>query len=321
MVRTIRPMSYGGPEVLDLVEAPIPVPAAGQVVVRVKAAGVNPVDWKLYSGSFHAIDDRYKDEAGVRPDGLPRIGLECAGVVTAVGEHVSGVSAGDDVIAYPVTGAYADYVVANAGSLISKPDAVDWPVAGALMLTGTTAVHTLHAAGVQAGDHVLIHGGSGGVGLMAVQLAVDLGAAVIATASEGNHELLSSLGATPVTYGLGLIDRVRAAAPEGIDAALDLIGTEEALDTSLELTDKPDRIASIAGGPRRAEEGIKVIGNQPGADLGTEVRAAARPELVRKLIEGRLRVIIAATYPLEAAAEAHRAGIGGHAPGRLVLLP
>jgi NADPH:quinone reductase-like Zn-dependent oxidoreductase len=321
MARTIRPSSYGGPEVLELVDVPVPAPAAGQVVVEVRAAGVNPIDWKLYSGSFHAIDDRYKDEAGVGADALPRIGLECAGVVTAVGAEVGGVSVGDEVIVHPVTGAYADYVVATAGSLTGKPDTVDWPVAGALMLTGTTAAHTLHAAGVRPGDRVLIHGGSGGVGLMAVQLAADLGATVIATASEANHELLRGLGASPVTYGPGLIDRVRAAAPEGIDAALDLVGTEEALDTSLELVGDPDRIASIAGGPRRATEGIKVIGNQPGADLGTEVRAAARPGLVEKLVQGRLRVIIAGTFPLEEAAEAHRAGITGHAPGKLILLP
>ncbi|MFG1608091.1 NADP-dependent oxidoreductase [Actinoplanes sp. NPDC049265] len=314
-------MSHGVPEVLDLVEVPIPVPAADQVVVRVKAAGVNPIDWKLYSGSFHAIDDKYRDEAGVGADALPRIGLECAGVVTAVGEERGEVSIGDEVIVYPVTGAYADYVVANPGSLISKPKLVDWPAAGALMLTGTTAAHTLHAAGVRPADRVLIHGGSGGVGLMAVQLAADLGATVIATASEANHELLRGLGARPVTYGPGLIDRVRAAAPEGIDAALDLIGTDEALDTSLELVGNPDRVASIAGGPRRAEQGLKVIGNQPGADLGTEIRAAARPQLVEKLVQGRLRVVIAGTYPLEKAAEAHRAGIVGHAPGKLVLLP
>ena len=259
-------------DVLDVVEVPVPAPPAAHVVVRVKAAGVNPIDWKLYSGAFHAIDDKHKAEVGVSADALPRLGLECAGIITAVGEKVSGVSVGDEVIVYPVSGAYADYVVANAGSLIHKPKTVDWPAAGALMLTGTTAAHTLHAAAVRPGEHVLIHGGSGGVGLMAVQLAVDLGAAVTATASETNHELLRSLGATPVTYGRGLIDRVRAAAPEGIDAALDLIGTEEALDTSLELVANPQRIASIAGGPRRATEGIKVIGNQPGADLGTEVR-------------------------------------------------
>ncbi|MGW4059529.1 NADP-dependent oxidoreductase [Amycolatopsis sp. NPDC004747] len=321
MARTIRPMSYGGPEVLDLVEVPVPVPAADQVVVRVRAAGVNPIDWKLYSGSFHAIDDKHKAEAGVSAEALPRIGLECAGVVTAVGAKLEGVSIGDEVIVHPVTGAYADYVVAGAGSLIGKPAAVDWPVAGALMLAGTTAAHTLHAAGVRPGDRVLIHGGSGGVGLMAVQLAVDLGATAIATASEANHELLHRLGATPVAYGPGLADRVRAAAPGGVDAALDLAGTEEALDTSLELVGHPDRIASIAGSDRRVTEGVKVIGNQPGADLGTEVRAAARPDLVEKLVEGRLRVVIAGTYPLEKAAEAHRAGLGGHAPGKLVLLP
>jgi len=109
--------------------------------------------------------ERSANGVGTSPrPALPRIGLECAGIVTAVGEKLSGVSVGDEVIVYPVTGAYADYVVATTGSLISKPHAVDWPVAGGLMLAGTTAAHTLHAAGVRPGDHVLIHGGSGGVG-------------------------------------------------------------------------------------------------------------------------------------------------------------
>ena len=321
MARIVRPTAYGSPDVLDLFEVGIPEPASDQVVVRVKAAGVNPIDWKLYSGTFHKIDDKYKDEAGSDVESLPRIGLECAGVVTAIGKDVIDVLVGDEVIVYPVTSAYADYVTAPTSSLTPKPAGLEWAQAGAMMLTGTTAAHALHAAGVQAGETVLIHGGSGGVGLMAIQLAVDLGAHVVATASEANHELLRNLGAIPITYGPGLLDRARAAAPDGVDAALDLIGTDEALDTSLALVGNPSRIASIAGGPRRAQEGVKILGNAPGADMGAEVRAAARTDLAAKAGAGQLRIIVDATYPLEKAADAHRSGITGHAPGKLVLLP
>lgn len=321
MSRIVRPTAYGSPDVLAVVEVPIPQPGPGQVAVQVRAAGVNPIDWKLYSGAFHKIDDKHRDDAGVDLAALPKIGLECAGIVTAVGADVSDVQVGDHVIVYPVAAAYADYVIAPVSSLIAKPAALDWPQAGALMLAGTTAAHALSAAAVQVKDTVLIHGGSGGVGLMAIQLAVRLGATVVATAAAANHQLLQSLGAIPVTYGAGLLARVQAAAPNGIDAALDLIGTDEALDTSLELITNPSRIASIAGGPRRAEEGVKVLGNQPGADMGAEVRAAARFELATEAGAGHLRVIVAATYPLESAAKAHRAGLAGHTPGKLVLLP
>ncbi len=321
MARIVRPTAFGGPDVLDVFDVPVPTPASGQVVVQVKAAGVNPIDWKLYSGAFHRVDDKHKDEAGVDTESLPKIGLECAGVVTAIGADVTDAQVGDEVIVYPVTAAYADYVVASTTSLIPKPSALDWPQAGALMLTGATATHALHAAGVQPDDTVLIHGGSGGVGLIAVQLAVSLGATVIATAAEANHDLLRSLGATPVTYGDGLLARVKAAAPQGVTAALDLIGTDEALDTSLALVKAPARIASIAGGPRRAQEGAKILGNAPGADMGTDIRQAARPDLAAKAGAGQLHVIIDTTYPLDRAADAHRAGIAGHAPGKLVLIP
>ena len=321
MPRIIRPSEYGGPEVLRVTHNPVPEPAPGQVVVQVKAAGVNPIDWKLYSGAFHKVDDKHKDDAGIDADSLPKIGLECAGVVTALGAEVTDATVGDEVIVYPVVSAYADFVVVPTGSLIPKPAPLDWAQAGSLMLAGTTAVHALHAAGVQSGDTVLIHGGSGGVGLMAIQLAVDLGATVVATAAEANHELLRSLGAVAVSYGPGLLDRARAAAPSGFDAALDLVGTDEALDTSLALIGDPGRIASIAGGPRRAQEGVKVLGNAPGADTGTEIRQAARADLAARAGTGALRVIVDTTYPLDHAADAHRAGLAGHAPGKLVLIP
>ncbi len=324
MARTVRPTAFGTPDVLETASVPVPWPAADEVVARVRAAGVNPIDWKLYSGAFHAVDDRHKGAAGVI-GALPRLGLECAGVVTTVGAEAaeSGVGArvGDEVIVYPVTGAYADYVTAPVTSLIPKPAGLDWPEAGSLMLAGTTAAHTLDATGVGPGDTVLVHGGSGGVGLMAVQLAVALGATVIATAAERNHALLRGLGALPVSYGPGLLDRVRAAAPDGVTAAIDCVGTDEALDTSVELVADRRRIASITGTDRRVTAGIKIIGNGPGQDAGTELRHAARAGLAARAGKGELRVLVAAVFPLSEAARAHRAGAAGHAPGKLVLVP
>lgn len=321
MSRMIRPTAYGSPDVLAITTVPIPDAEPGHVVVRVKAAGVNPIDWKLYSGTFHTATGSPEDATGARTHLLPGVGLECAGVVVAVGSDVNNVKIGDEVIVHPVTAAYADYVIAPTTSLTDKPATVDWPQAGALMLAGTTAAHALHAVEIRAGDTLLIHGGSGGVGLMAIQLAVDIGATVVATAARANHELLGQLGARAVTYGPGLIDRIQAAAPDGVDAALDLVGTDEALDTSVALVSDPNRIACIAGGPRRAELGAKILGNAPGADKGTEVRQAARQELAAKAGAGQLRVIIDTTYSLDSAAEAHRAGIRGHAPGKLVIIP
>ncbi|MCU1648538.1 MAG: putative Zn-dependent oxidoreductase [Nocardia sp.] len=320
MSRIVRPTAYGTPDVLAVTEVPTPRAAAGGVVVEVRAAGVNPIDWKIYSGAFHAVDENHKDAAGVAAS-MPSIGLECAGVVTEVGADVTGVQVGDEVIVYPVTAAYADYVTAPATSIFPKPAGIGWAEAGSLMLTGTTAVHALHAAGVGAGDTVLVHGGAGGVGLMGVQLATAQGATVIATAAERNHALLRELGAIPVAYGPGLVDRVKSVAPQGITAAVDFAGSDEALDVSLELVADRARIASIAGSPRRATTGIKLLGYGPGQDAGTEIRAAARGELVERAGSGALRVIVDATFPLTEAAKAHEVGIAGHAPGKLVLIP
>lgn len=320
MPRLVRPTAYGPPDVLAVTEVPMPRAAAGGVVVSVRAAGVNPIDWKLYSGAFHAVDEDHKDAAGVAAS-MPLLGLECAGVVTEVGAGVTGVQAGDDVIVYPVTAAYADYVTAPAASIFAKPAGLGWAEAGSLMLTGTTAVHALHAAGAGPGDTLLIHGGAGGVGLMGVQLAIAQGATVIATAAERNHALLREFGATPVVYGPGLAGRVRAAAPQGVSAAVDFAGTGEALDVSLELVADRARIASIAGPPRRAEAGIKLLGYGPGQDPGTELRGAARLDLVERAGTGALRVVIDTSFPLGDVVKAHEAGMAGHAPGKLVLIP
>jgi NADPH:quinone reductase-like Zn-dependent oxidoreductase len=320
MPRIVRATAYGTPDVLAVTEVAMPRAAVDGVVVNVRAAGVNPIDWKLYSGGFHAVDDDHKDAAGISSS-MPSIGLECAGVVTEVGADATDVQVGDEVIVYPVTAAYADYVTAPVTSIFAKPAGLGWAEAGSLMLTSTTAVHALHAAGVGPGDTVLIHGGAGGVGLMGVQLAVARGATVIATAAKRNHVLLLELGAIPVVYGPGLADRVRDAAPQGVSAAVDFAGTDEALDVSLELVADRTRIASIAGSPRRAEAGIKLLGYGPGQDPGTELRSTARGELVERAGSGALRVIVDTSFPLADAAQAHKAGIAGHAPGKLVLIP
>jgi NADPH:quinone reductase len=173
----------------------------------------------------------------------------------------------------------------------------------------------------QDGDTVLVHGGSGGVGLMAVQLAALRGATVVATASPARHDLLREFGAVPVAYGPGLADQVRAAAPGGVDAALDLVGTDEAMDTSLALVADRARIATIAGFARGQREGVKVLGGAPGADPGTEIREAARLDLAQLVQEKKLRVIVSQTFPLADVADAHRALITGHAVGKMALIP
>jgi len=189
------------------------------------------------------------------------------------------------------------------------------------MLAGATAWHALAATDVQKGDTVLIHGAAGGVGLMAVQLAAARGANIVATASPARHDLLRGLGTAPVAYGAGLAERVRATAPGGVDAALDLVGTEEAVDVSLAVVADRGRIATIVAVPRGLQAGIKVLGGAPGADPGTEIRAAARLELARYAQDGRLKVFVTQTFPLADAAAAHHAIMTGHTTGKIALIP
>jgi NADPH:quinone reductase-like Zn-dependent oxidoreductase len=313
MARVVVATAFGGPEVLSVVEQAVEGPVADEVRVAVRAAGINPIDWKLYSGSMGT------DAA------LPmRLGFEAAGVVTEVGAEAVGpagpVAVGDEVIAYRVDGGYADELLVPASAVVPKPAAMSWEAAGGLMLAGATAVHALAAARVGAGETVLVHAAAGGVGLMVVQIAVARGARVIGTASERNHEYLRELGAEPTTYGEGLADRVRALAPDGVAAAIDCIGTDEAVDVSLELIDDRDRIVSIAAFPRGSEVGIKMIGGGPGADPGTELRNAARLQLTELVEQGKLSVR-ARSFALDDVAEAHRAGQAGHVTGKLVLVP
>ena len=313
MSRAVVATAYGGPEVLSVVDVEVPAPGPGEVLLDVRAAGVNPIDWKSYSGAF-----------GTDPTRLPiRLGREVAGVVVAVGPGVDDTPVGDEVIATGVGGGYAELVLVPAARVAPKPAQVSWAEASGLLLTGGTAVHTLEATGVGPGDVVLVHGASGSVGRFVVQLARLRGAQVVATASEATHADLRALGAVPVTYGPGLADRVRDAAGAlgPVTVAIDAVGTDEALDVSVELVADRSRIATIAGFGRAGELGIQLLGAGPGADPGTAIRAAAVQQLVELAADGLLRVKVARTYPLEDAAQAHRDSIAGHARGKLVLLP
>lgn len=315
MSEAVVASAYGGPEVLSVIDVTVPEPGPGQVRIAVRAAGVNPFDLKMYSGAF-----------GTDPAKLPmRLGAEAAGVVTAVGTDATGpagpVQVGDEVIAYRAPGAYAAELVVAASSVVPKPAGLSWEQAGGLMVVGATAVHVLEAISLSKDETVLIHGAAGGVGLIAVQLAVARGATVLGTASPARHDLLRDLGAIPIAYGPGLADRVRAAVPEGVQAAADLVGTDEAVDVSVELVADRSRIATIAGFGRGAEAGIKLLGGGPGADPGTDVRAAARLQLTEAVEAGRLRVLIAGSHPLREAAAAHRQIMTGHTSGKVVLVP
>jgi len=312
MARVVVATAFGGPEVLSIVDQDVSGPGAGEVRLSVRAAGINPVDWKRYGGSMGS------------GAGFPmRLGFEAAGVVVEVGDDAVGpagpVNVGDEVIAFRIDGGYAEEVVVAASSVLPKPAALSWEAAGGLMLAGATAVHALTATAVSAGETVLVHAAAGGVGLMAVQLALARGAYVIGTASERNHAYLRELGAQPTTYGAGLADRVRGLAPGGVDAAVDCVGTDEAVDVSLELVADRDRIASIAAFARGAEVGIKLLGGGPGADPGTDVRNAARLQLAELADQGKLEVL-ARSFELDQVAEAHREGQTGHVTGKLVLV-
>jgi NADPH:quinone reductase-like Zn-dependent oxidoreductase len=305
--------AFGGPEVLSVVDVATESPGPGQITVGLHAVGLNPIDYKVFSGFM-----------GNDPASLPMpLGSEAAGVVTAVGADAMGpagrVSVGDEVIVSGINGAYADEVTVPAARAIPKPAELDFAQASGLLVTGGTAWHALAVAGVSAGDTLLVHAAAGGVGLMIVQLARIRGVRVIGTASTRHHDLLRSLGTEPVEYGPGLADRVRALAPDGVDAVIDAVGSDEAVDVSLELVPDRDRIVTIAAFGRGAQEGIKLIGGGPGADPGTDIRDASRLEVVDLVRAGKLTVTVANTYPLADASTALAELGAGHTAGKIAL--
>ncbi|MEV6378561.1 NADP-dependent oxidoreductase [Streptomyces sp. NPDC051773] len=294
--------AFGGPEVLELMEVPTPEPGPGEVRVRVKAAGSQPTDCAV--------------RGGWNPPGFtmtfPHItGGDFAGVVDAVGEGVTGFAPGDEVLGYRTQLTYAEYVVAPADQIIAKPAALPWEVAGSLSASGQTAHTAMEILGVSAGETVLVNGAAGGVGTIAVQLAVLRGAKVIATAREDNHAYLRELGAIPVAYGEGLLDRVREAAPEGVDAALDT-ASADGLRVAAELVKDKDRVGTIFAHEVYEELGVRWIGSRRSAQrLG---------ELAALVADGKLKVHVRKTFPLARAADAHRELETGHGRGKIVLL-
>ncbi|MGW4113930.1 NADP-dependent oxidoreductase [Actinosynnema sp. NPDC004786] len=291
---------FGGPEELRPAEVDVPGPGPGQVRVRVRDVGVNPFDVKVRSGAMEAV---FRTP-------LPTVlGSEVAGVVDAVGPGVTGPAVGDEVFGWSDTGAYAEY--APASTVARKPEGLPWEHAVALPVAAETTDRVLGLLGVRPGETLLVHGAAGGVGTVAVQLAVAAGLRVIGTAGPDNQAHVAALGATPTTYGEGLVERVRALAPEGVDAVFDVAG-KGALPDSIELRGGTDRIVTIADGAA-AELGVVFTG-------GPARRSAERlAELADMAARGALTTVVAATFPLVDAAEAHRVSAAGHARGKLVL--
>ncbi|MFJ5590960.1 NADP-dependent oxidoreductase [Streptomyces noursei] len=304
-MKAIATNSYGGPEVLTHSEQPEPKVGPDSVLIRVKAAGVNPVDWKIVAGHLD----------GMMHVHFPLIpGWDVAGVVEAVGADASEYAVGDEVIGYVRKdevqhGTYAELVAAPVRTLARKPDSLNWHQAAGLPLAGLTAYQSLKRARTRAGDLVLVHAAAGGVGSLAVQIAVAEGARVIGTASERNHDFLRSLGVEPVTYGEGLADRVRELAPQGVDVALDFVGGG-AVDVSRALLKEPSRVVSIADGEVRAKGGHMVWARPDSADL-TALAILADA--------GKLTVPVDAVLPLPEAAEAFRLSMAGRTRGKIVL--
>ncbi|PWU46182.1 alcohol dehydrogenase [Micromonospora globispora] len=299
--------AYGSADELALRELPDPPVGPDTVLVRVRAAGVNPVDWKVREGNL----------ARAMPSHFPLVpGWDAAGVVAAAGPAVTGFAVGDEVIGYVRRddiqyGTYAELVPAPERTLADKPVQASWAEAGGLPLAGLTAYQALQLARTGAGDTVLVHGASGGVGHLAVQLARALGAhRVIGTASEANHDFVRALGAEPVSYGDGLLDRIRAVAPDGVDVALDLFGGE-ALDISAQLLSRPARLISTA-----APEHVTRLG---GSYLFVKPSTADLTVLAGLVDADRLTVHVARTFPLAEAAEAQRLVESGHVRGKVVL--
>jgi enoyl reductase len=294
--------SYGGAEVLEAVEIDTLHPAAGQVTVGVRSAGVQPFDVRVRRG----------DHRRWVPVSFPQLlGNEFAGVIEEVGRDTGEFEVGDDVMGFTYMRAYAEFVVAGVDGIVPKPPSMPWEEAGVLSGAGQTAHITLSELKVGEGDTVLVHAAAGGVGTFAVQLAREWGATVIGTASERNHDYLRHLGATPVAYGPGLAERVRKLAPHGVDAALDAIGGE-AIPVSLELVGNKTRVGTIADHAGAAKFGVSTLGG---------VRTAGRLEGLVDLYErGRLQVHIQNAPPLRNAPQAHREVETGHVRGKVVLV-
>ncbi|KRE82158.1 NADP-dependent oxidoreductase [Arthrobacter sp. Soil763] len=303
-MKAITYSEYGNPDVLELTEQPLPKVGPGMVLVKVKAAAVNPVDWKIMAGYLDEVMD-------LQFPAIP--GWDVAGVVESVGIDAPHFQPGDEVIAYGRKdyvhgGSFAEYIALPERLVARKPASLGWQEAAGLPLAGLTAYQVLTRLGLKAGETVLIHGGAGGVGSLGIQIAAALGARVIATASEKNHEFLRTLGAEPVTYGDGLAERVRELSPDGVDVVADFVGGN--LEATLAVLAEGGRHASIADSDVEEHGGTWMWVNPVAADL---------QELAALVEAGRLRVEVAQAFPLARAADAFRLNMEGHTRGKIVV--
>ena len=304
-MKAVRFDEYGGTDVLQVADVPQPEPGPGEVLVQVKAAGINAGEAKIREGLLHA---RFP---ATFPSGE---GSDLAGVVARTGPGAAGFAAGDPVIGYTDNRAsHAEYVVTGAENLTPKPAAVPWAVAGALNVAGVTAYAAVRAVTLTGGDTVVVSGAAGGVGSIAVQLAKRARATVIGLASPANHEWLAGHGVIPVAYGDGMADRIRQAAGK-VDAFIDTFGADY-VQLALDLGVEPSRIDTIANFEAVEKYGVKGEGSAAGAGVGTLALLAGL------IATGELEVPIAAAYPLALARDAYRRLERGHILGKIVLLP
>jgi len=305
MPRAVRFDHYGGIDVLEVVDVPAPVPGPGELLVRVKAAGINPGEAKIREG---LLDERWP---ATFPSGQ---GSDLAGTVEQLGDGVEGWTVGDEVIGFTDRRAsQAELVVVESGNVTARPPGVPWPVAGGLFVAGTTAYATVRAVSASSGDTVVVAGAAGGVGSITVQLATLAGATVIGLASDRNHAWLKGLGVIPVSYGDGVEERIAAAASGGVDAFIDLAGAYVQL--ALELGIKPGRIDTVVDFGAGQKYGVKTEGTAAAANAGVLA------ELAKLIDEGRLDVPIARVYPLDQVREAFHELEQGHTRGKIVLEP
>ncbi|MGZ4221981.1 MAG: NADP-dependent oxidoreductase [Solirubrobacteraceae bacterium] len=305
-MRAVRFERYGGIDVLDVVDVQPPAAGRGELLVRVKDAGINPGEAKIREGLLH---ERWP---ATFPSGQ---GSDLAGIVEQVGDGVDGWAAGDEVIGFTHNRAsQAELVVVEAENVTTRPAGVPWPVAGSLFVAGTTAYATVRAVSAASGDTVVVAGAAGGVGSIAVQLAVLAGATVIGLAGEHNHAWLRDLGTVPIAYGDGVGQRIRDAADGAVDAFIDLVGSDY-VQLALDLGVRPERVDTIVDFGAGQKYGVKTEGTAAAANAGVLA------ELAALIDEGRLDVPIARVYPLEQVREAFRELEQGHTRGKIVLEP
>jgi len=306
MPLAVRFDEYGDVDVLKVVEVDRPVPGAGQVLVRVMAAGINPGEASIREGILRAIFP------ATFPSGE---GSDLAGTVVEVGPDVTQFSLGDEVLGFVDTrSSHAQLVVADVDHLVERPANLPWDVAGSLFVAGTTAYAAVRAVNLVSGDTVAVSGAAGGVGSLAVQLAVDAGATVIGLASEGHHRWLASHHVIPLVYGDGLAERIEEASHGRLDAFVDTFGGGY-VEMAIELGVAPERINTIIDRTAAAEFGTKSDGNAAAATAGV------LGELVGMITDGRLEVPIAKVYPLAEVRQAYRDLAERHTLGKIVLEP